>query len=1007
MRRQYFLLILILLTINGVSAQDQQLTFTNLSEKDGLRNKIIFSFLKDSHGILWIGTQNGLNRFDGSHFYSYKKTRDTNSLPNNTINCLSEDRKGNIWGGTVNGIFRYSPAENKFTTFYAPAEAFDNIVSNIQCDSRGDIFAATSVALLKFDHQQQQFRMLARITDSRDSLSWYSLGKNRVLLDEKNDGLWIATRSGLLCYDIRKQKLLGQQNNPGSPLFESRSTAALARSSGGRFWFFDNSSKTFIQFDPSSKTITRQINISREVPDARGATILEDSQQRLWFSSWSYDLVTIDLAHQDKIWIIQSIEGKSQTVASNFFWAALEDENQTVWLGTLNGISMCNPGKYLYKACRLPGKIPELKESAIYIIEENPEDKTWWIVTRSWQIIHYFPESGKYEIFKPANARPNARGALPYNINKLHFIDHSLVITSAEGAWELKPGQSTIIPWTKPPPEYGDLAVVNIMAADSLLYLTDGNRMMQWNPKTGKTGWIQNRKVPDTGTKFGFGHLMWKPGHQLYWTLSGNYIFTASTDLEAKPIQLVKDTKLEAGGYFHSADMDNEGNVWVNNKGVGLYRYAPKTGEIRYWNELDGLADNHIHGLRADNNGIIWTLYFNQVSVFNPAKNSFINFSIPYSENNLNYFNWTTRRSDGVIMGSIANDAFEFFGDNLNRVPVQKTPELSVINISGRDYFNTAGGVIKLDPDQHSIRFKFGLLADPSLYPHEFEYMLEGSDKDWVQSSPGNEAVYNNLPPGSYTFRVIAKGRNNAWQSFEKTIRIRIRTPFYKSTVFLVCSGTLIAAILFWLYQYRLRQQRQIFQLKSKAQLLEKEKTAVMYESLKQQLNPHFLFNSLSSLSGLINTNQELAGSFLEQMSGIYRYILKNGDKETVTIKSEIEFVKLYISLQQTRFRKGLQVNIDVPDEYLHYKIAPVTLQNLIENAIKHNIIDSESPLVIRVYTENDYLVVSNNLQKKNMVETSNKKGLAQFETLYRYLSDKPIVIGETATHFTIRIPLI
>lgn len=195
--------------------------------------------------------------------------------------------------------------------------------------------------------------------------------------------------------------------------------------------------------------------------------------------------------------------------------------------------------------------------------------------------------------------------------------------------------------------------------------------------------------------------------------------------------------------------------------------------------------------------------------------------------------------------------------------------------------------------------------------------------------------------------------------------------------------------------------------LQTKAQQLEKEKTIVMYDSLKQQLNPHFLFNSLTSLSGLIETDQQVAGNFLEQMSGIYRYILKNGDNETVSLKDELEFVKLYINLQQTRFKKGLLVNINVPDDYLHYKIAPVTLQNMIENAIKHNIIDSGSPLQVDIFISGDYLVVKNNLQKKNVVETSNRKGLDQFRSLYRYLSDLPVIIKEDKRHFEIQIPLV
>ena len=175
----------------------------------------------------------------------------------------------------------------------------------------------------------------------------------------------------------------------------------------------------------------------------------------------------------------------------------------------------------------------------------------------------------------------------------------------------------------------------------------------------------------------------------------------------------------------------------------------------------------------------------------------------------------------------------------------------------------------------------------------------------------------------------------------------------------------------------------------------------------KQQLNPHFLFNSLTSLSGLIETDPPLAGNFLEQMSKIYRYILKNRESELVSLKEELNFVQVYINLQKTRFKEGLQVNIEVPDKDLDKKIAPVTLQNLVENAMKHNIIDADTPLVIDITSRNQYLIVKNNLQRKNMVETSNKQGLASLESLYKYFSKRPVIIEENEESFIIQIPLI
>lgn len=1007
MKRAFYLFLMSLSIVHICLAQEQY-TFTNLNEKDGLQNNIIFSMLKDSHGILWIGTQNGLNRFDGVHFYTFKKTREANSLPNNSIQSLCEDNLGNIWGGTDNGIFRFSPSHNKFTSFLAPSTAHSNIVSNIICDKQGDVYAATSIDILKFDKKKQVFQLLTKLTNDADSIEIYFLGKNRVVNDDANNGLWIATKNGLLFYDKQQNKILNSKNRPNLPLFAIRNTSAITKAANGKFWCFDNHVKEAISFDPKTKKIVQRINISELIPNSRVSTLMEDREHRLWVCSWSYELFTIDLTNQNKISQVKSVEGMSNTVAANFFWSALEDENGTIYLGTTNGISMCNPGKYVYKARHLPDKINELKSCAIYTVEEDPIDKSWWIATTNRLLIHYYPSTEKSTVYNLENSKPNFKGALPSNIQNIRFFDKKVMACTSTGVWQLNVESKRFIPFSISSSDVIAFAFIDFLLQDSLIHLADYTRLYSYNLITKKGKWAKEGLVPpNTKFVFGYQHLLWKPNHKFYWTLAGDYI--ATLDKEANPVltYMLKDNAKEAGGYFHAADMDKEGNIWIANKGVGLYRYSPTTSKIKYWTELDGLVDNHLHAIKADNDGSIWYLYFNRAGVFNPKENSFTNFYIPYSENNLNYFNNLTKRSDGVIMGNIANDVFEFFPKNIKIKPVIESPLLSVLSISGKDYFIDDDNKLTLEPNQNSLRFKFGMLLNPFLFPYEIEYKLHGSDQNWVRASVTNEANYNNLAPGSYTFHVIAKGINNAWHSDEKTIQIEIKTPFYKSSWFLFLIFAALASLLFWFYKYRLTQQRQMFQLKSKAQLLEKEKSMVMYESLKQQLNPHFLFNSLTSLSGLIDTDQELAGTFLEQMSGIYRYILKNGDNETVTLKDEISFVKLYVSLQQTRFKQGLKVNINVPDEYLHYKIAPVTLQNLIENAIKHNVIDAEVPLVVDIYIDEEYIVVKNNLHKKNKVETSNKKGLIQFESLYRYLSDKPIIIEESTEYYTIKIPLI
>ncbi|MEO5995242.1 MAG: histidine kinase, partial [Chitinophagaceae bacterium] len=238
-------------------------------------------------------------------------------------------------------------------------------------------------------------------------------------------------------------------------------------------------------------------------------------------------------------------------------------------------------------------------------------------------------------------------------------------------------------------------------------------------------------------------------------------------------------------------------------------------------------------------------------------------------------------------------------------------------------------------------------------------------------------------------------------------ITIAIATVIYKTWWFRILIATVVLLTLYSMYKFRINQKEKVLMLEKKAYTLEREKALVMYESLKQQLNPHFLFNSLTSLSSLISSNPVNAKQFLDRMSKIYRYILQSRDSETVRLSDEIKLAEIYTHLQQTRFKEGLQVKFNVEEEHLHKKIAPVTIQNLIENAIKHNIIDVTSPLLVNIFVMDNWLVVQNNLQKKTFVETSNRQGLANMQSLYLYLSGKQMLIVEDENYFTIKIPLL
>lgn len=192
---------------------------------------------------------------------------------------------------------------------------------------------------------------------------------------------------------------------------------------------------------------------------------------------------------------------------------------------------------------------------------------------------------------------------------------------------------------------------------------------------------------------------------------------------------------------------------------------------------------------------------------------------------------------------------------------------------------------------------------------------------------------------------------------------------------------------------------------------LQKERAEAQFESLKNQLNPHFLFNALTSLNSLIAENPPLAGEFVQQLSKVYRYVLQSRDKEFVTLETELKFVEHYLRLLKTRFDTALQIEITVSNEARERLIVPVTLQTLLENALKHNIVNTQKPLQITISsTMQDgvwYLVVENTLQRRILVENSNKQGLTRLAALYEHISPAAIKVCETTQKFAVQLPLL
>ena len=184
-----------------------------------------------------------------------------------------------------------------------------------------------------------------------------------------------------------------------------------------------------------------------------------------------------------------------------------------------------------------------------------------------------------------------------------------------------------------------------------------------------------------------------------------------------------------------------------------------------------------------------------------------------------------------------------------------------------------------------------------------------------------------------------------------------------------------------------------------------REALSLQFDALKNQVNPHFLFNSLNVLTSLVETDPPLAVRFIKQLSEVYRYVLEHKDKELIELTTELQFVNAFVYLQKIRFDSNLVVDISLGNT--NGRIIPLSLQMLVENAIKHNVISTEKPLHIAITSEYGYLVVTNNLQKKKVIQDTGNIGLKNIRERYAYFSKLAVIIDETNNVFTVKLPII
>ena len=996
--RYHIITILVLLLPFAGICQSPALNFHHVTVKDGLNDGIINAITEDKYGFMWFASYGALNRFNGTGIKKYEHVLgDSGSAPGGIVYTLYCNSKGRLFIGSGEGLSEYDYNSNRFSNI--PVFSGNRITSILELESGKLLLIADNKPWL-FDPESGKKQILAPANnaDLFRSFGVYSLFR-------KETNVYMGSGGGYIIYNSKS----GTAGFKPVQLLAGARADAVITDAMNNVWVSNLFLFKLIRIDdPSGKetAIDQLPAIAGKGVQQQFLELVADADN-VWIATSTQGLLQYNIRNNSVQYHQKDIR-KPASIADNILRTLHRTKDGTIWISMLGGIDYFHPGKNVFDVL-----FPFPSYDANQFARGFAEDRLghYWFSTGNG-VTRFDPRTNQYQIWQNESGKTPA---IYYNSSRAVLADGNNVwIATGKGInrYDLSADKMQFMTIRDSLPEIFYLNINKDSKgftwfcsnmADGLYYLA---------PADGKIHSIRNHPVLKRYTGYGVRRVFEDHKHRLWLGFSGKgyavydpannttkYWFNRSGNDSSFNSNLVIDIT-----------EDKRGVVWLTTfngvNGIDLDR-----NQVYRLSVSDGLPSNVTNGIRCDRYGRLWIGTSAGLALVDSSRTNIYHFDESHGFPSLEFPEHQAHETSGGSFVFPSNKGYIVFDPSALPPTVNRFPffidNIAVEGRPGTDFINFR--------EQRSLQLKadenfFSITLEGLNYSNPgqtwYAYKMDGLEKEWHYTKDPR-AVYTSVPGGTYTFRYKAASGNGNWNMEEKTFVIKVAAVFYKTAWFWSLVALAALTLLYLLYRYRLQQQEKLFLLEGKAQRLEKEKTQVMYDSLKQQLNPHFLFNSLTSLSGLIETDQRLAGNFLKQMSKIYRYILQSRDSETVKLKEEIDFVQTYISLQQTRFKKGLEVHIDVSEEALGRRIPPVTLQNMIENAIKHNIIDAESPLVIRISDENDYLVIRNNLQKKHMVETSNKQGLASLQSLYSFLSKKPIIIEEDVSEFRIRIPLI
>jgi ligand-binding sensor domain-containing protein len=922
MLKTLFCLLLISLGAWGQAAL--QLSFHHLTREEGLSNNNVFFMRRDSRGFLWLGTPNGLNRFDGVRCRVYKPTN--SNILGVDIKNIVEDSKGNLWVGSNEGLNFYDRQTDKFSVITLPVGKAKLTAFPYHIDHQGLLWVGLSgirkAGLYTYHPSTQKFTFVTDqvnpmqlsdpITPFHEVTVLYSGSKNNVGINKislknnqvtkiesffdgtkqpakTNIGEYLIVENDSILWQTGDYNGLTQLNTRTGKIehfntYEGKPITYLTYGVRHNNWLLLGSNVGLYVFDLIKKVFIQHLQHSPSQPDGLAANWMErmylDEDDNLFLSQPGFGVDYTNLNRVQSTHWLTPVQIASLKLTDNHVNSLVRWRSQS-WLNLQSGgtIVLDEKGHFINQ---YPGK---------YTLLSDTQERLWMISSKGLEILNPLKRQTK-KVLLGAYQGMVGGGSFIVEVLPGEYLFSSnglLKIQEQKGQFSIKPVAS--------------IAKEKFVGCHPMYY--------------------------DTSTQQVFLSVNWWSGVVVLSEKKGNWE--------------IAHKRLDFPFRVHwFAPSDRPDSLWFcTNQGLALA--SKQTLGYKLFTEKDGLPDNSVTNLIPEVNGNYWLVTNRGISHFDRIKNEHQLFTSREGANSKEY-DWYGNflLPDGrAIFGG--NNGVTVIDPKANNTYAIR-PKVQITGLYANEKPLTTdkyiGEIAKIELQPHQNSFAIDLAGIEFGFPQKvnIHYQLQKIDNQWVTVLNPATVRYANLPEGTYEFMVKATDEANKISSEVRTLQVVIHAPFWRTTWFRAILAGVLIGLGYLFYKLRITQIRAEIKYREE---IKRVKAEAEIMALRSQMNPHFIFNCMNTIDSYMILNRtSQASDFLQKFSKLIRMILENSRQEFIMIDQDLEALELYIQLEQERSNGKFvyEISIDPKLDSYQYFIPPTLFQPLVENAILHGL---------------------------------------------------------------------